>query len=402
MTVCMTNATRPLWRNRDFMLLWSGQVVSTVGVRASGMAYPLLVLAVTGSPVQAGMVGFAQTLPYVLFYLVAGALVDRWDRKVIMLVSDAGRAVAMGSVVVALAFNGLTLAQIVAAAFVEGTLFIFFQLSESAALPRVVDKGQLPAALAQNQAREYGAELAGQPLGGLLFSVNRMLPFLLDTLSYVVSFVTVLLIRSPLQEKRQPGRLWADVGEGLRWLVRQRFLSALVVLIGLTNIVFSALPLATIVRARELGAAPAVIGLLFTMLGVGAILGSIVAPWLQRRLPGRTIVVGALWLWAVELAFVPFANGVVWLGIVVAATSLTGPAFNVLVASYRYALTPDRLQGRTQSAARLFTWGTMPLGALAGGFLLESTGARTTFVIMVSAMVIISLMAMLLRGWPNE
>jgi MFS family permease len=91
-------ATRPLWRNRDFMLLWSGQVVSTVGMRVTTLAYPLLVLALTGSPFQAGLVGFAQTLPFLVLYLPAGALVDRWDRKRVMLAADGVRVVLLGLV----------------------------------------------------------------------------------------------------------------------------------------------------------------------------------------------------------------------------------------------------------------------------------------------------------------
>ena len=88
----------PLRRNRDFILLWSGQVVSTLGSEVSGLAFPLLVLSLTGSPAQAGIVGFARGLPYLLVYLPAGALVDRWNRKHVMLAADAGRALAIGSV----------------------------------------------------------------------------------------------------------------------------------------------------------------------------------------------------------------------------------------------------------------------------------------------------------------
>src|SRR3989442_8879571 len=155
----------PLRRNRDFILLWSGQAVSTIGTRVSSLAYPVLVLALTHSPAKAGFVGFAQTLPFLLFYLPAGALVDRWNRKRVMLVADAGRAFALGSIAVALALDRLTLTQIAVVAFLEGSLFVFFQLSESAALPHVVPREQLATALAQNQAREQGADLAGRPLG---------------------------------------------------------------------------------------------------------------------------------------------------------------------------------------------------------------------------------------------
>lgn len=156
----------PLWRNHDVVLLWSGQLVSTLGTRVSSLGFPLLVLAQTGSPARAGVVGFAQTLPYLLLYLPAGALVDGWDRKRVMLVADAVRAAALASVGLAVAAGVFSLLHVAVAAFVEGAMFVFVQLSESAALPRVVPVEQLPVALAQNQAREQGAELAGQPLGG--------------------------------------------------------------------------------------------------------------------------------------------------------------------------------------------------------------------------------------------
>src|SRR5207237_6676488 len=138
-----------LWRNRDFLILWSGQVVSTVGSRVTNVAFPLLVLAQTHSPAKAGLVGFAQTLPYMLFYLPAGAFVDRWDRKRVMLAADACRAPALGSLAVALPAGNATLAQIAAVAFVEGTGFVFFSLAESAALPQIVAKEQLSTAIAQ-------------------------------------------------------------------------------------------------------------------------------------------------------------------------------------------------------------------------------------------------------------
>jgi MFS family permease len=192
----------PLWRNRDFILLWSGQVVSTIGTRITSIAFPLLVLAETHSPAQAGLVGFAQSLPYMLFYLPAGALVDRWDRKRVMLVADAGRAIALGSLALALALGTFELTHVIAVAFVEGALFVFFSLSESAALPQVVAKEQLSTAVAQNQALIQGADLAGQPLGGLLFGISRLFPFAADAISYAISFVSLLFIRSQFQEER--------------------------------------------------------------------------------------------------------------------------------------------------------------------------------------------------------
>ncbi len=403
----MTTVRPPsLWRNRDFMLLWTGQVVSTVGVRVTSLAFPLLVLATTGSPAKAGLVGFAQTLPFLLCYLPAGAYVDRWDRKRVMLVSDAGRALAIGAVAVAVVMDTASLPLLMVAAFVEGALFVFFQLAESSALPHVVPRSQLPAALAQNQAREQGAELAGQPLGGVLFGIGHMLPFVFDALSYVVSFVTLCFIRPRLQDEREPvsTRLRAEIAEGIRWLWHQRFLRAMVSLIGVTNLAFNALTLTLIVRAQQLGATPAQIGLMFAGYGGAAILGALTAPALQRRLPARVIIIGALWWWAAGFALVAVAPTIVWLGVVAALSALVGPAFNVVVTVFRYALTPDRLQARVLSVGRLVAWGTIPIGTLGGGLLLEAAGAVPTVLVLAAIITAVAITATALpvvRHPPN-
>ena len=392
-----------LWRNRDFVLLWSGQVVSTIGIRVTSLAYPLLVLAQTGSPAKAGLVGFAQTLPFLLCYLPAGALVDRWDRKRVMLASDAGRALAVGSVAAALALDALSLPLILAAAFVEGVLFVFFQLAEGAALPHVVPRAQLSTALAQNQAREHGAELAGQPLGGVLFGISHLLPFLFDAVSYLVSFVTLLFVRPAFQAERASAatRLRADIAEGVRWVWRQHFLRALVALIGLTNLVFNALTLALIVRAQQLGASPAVIGLVFACYGAAAVVGALAAPAMQRRLSARLVIIGSLWVWAATLGLLALPRTPLLLGAVVAVVALIGPVFNVVVGAYRYALTPDRLQARVQSVGRLVAWGTIPIGTLAGGILVEAIGPVRTLLVMAAALALVAAAATAIRTVRN-
>jgi MFS family permease len=386
---------RPLWRNRDFLVLWSGQTVSTLGTRISALAYPLLVLAVTGSPAQAGLVGFAQSLPFLIWYLPAGALVDRWDRKRVMLVADAGRGLALGSVVLALGLDRLTVAHLLVVAFVEGTLYVFFQLAEGAALPHVVARSQLPAAVAQNQARDQGAELAGQPIGGLLFGISHLLPFLVDAISYLVAFCALLFIRPALQERRAGPRrrLVAEVAEGIAWLWRQRLLRLLVLLVGIVNFAFNAMPLALIVRAQQLGASPGAIGLMFGALGVGALAGALAAPWVQRRVPARVVMVGALWVWVALLVTLAVLPHVVAIGAALAVAGTVGPVFNVVTASYRYALVPDRLQARTISAMRLVAWGTIPLASLAAGLLVEARGAVPTIALLAALTVVAAVVA---------
>lgn len=394
--------TRTLWRNRDFMLLWSGQVVSTVGMRISSLAYPLLVLAQTGSALRAGVVGFAQALPFLLLYLPAGALVDRLDRKRVMLTADAVRVVVLAGIVAALLADRAPLPLLVVAVFADGACFVFFQLAESAALPHLVHQRQLPAALAQNQAREHGAELAGQPLGGALFALGHTLPFAVNAASFAVSFLSLLFVRPRLQEPRPPSGLFADIGEGLVWLWRQRFLRAVVLLIGATNIVLNALPLVLIVRAQGMGAPPALIGVLLSFSGIAAIVGAVVAPWLHARIPAQVVVVGSLWVWAAGTAVLVAMPTPLALGAAAGATAVIGPLFNVVVGAYRYALAPDRLQARTQSAARLITWGTIPLAPLVAGVLLATAGSTGALLALAAFMAAVAATASLLDlNWPR-
>lgn len=374
------------------MALWIGQVVSTVGMRASALAYPLLVLALTHSPFKAGLAGSAQSVPFLLLYLPAGALVDRWDRKRVMLWADGARALLAASIVVALALGQVTFPQVLLVVFLDGSFFVFFQLAESAALPHIVPREQLPTAWAQNQARELGAELAGQPLGGALFAVSHLLPFAADGISYLLSFISLLFVRPSLQHHRDNARrnLFAEVAEGMTWLWHQPLLRIMVILIGATNLVLNALPLAMIVRARQLGAGAGLIGILLGLSGAAAIAGAVVAPWLQRRIRARFIVMGSLWGWAITTLVLVWMPSPLALGAAVAAGALAGPAFNVVAGSYRYALAPDRLQARTVSSARLIAWGTIPLASLLAGGLLQATGTRPTLLILGAMMVVVA------------
>ena len=162
----------PLWHNRDYVLLWSGQMISSVGTQVSMLAFPLLVLAITHSPAQAGLIAALRGLPYALFVLPAGALIDRWNRKRVMILCDIGRAIALGSIPVALIFGHLTIVQLFIVALVEGTLFTFFNLAETACLPQVVAKEQLPTAASQGMVIDSVSWLIGPSLSGALYSLS--------------------------------------------------------------------------------------------------------------------------------------------------------------------------------------------------------------------------------------
>src|SRR6266566_3927465 len=196
------NRSASLWHNGNYLLLWSGQTVSSVGSGVSQIAFPLLVLMITRSPAQAGFAGALRTVPYFIFTLPGGALIDRWNRKWVMILCDSGRALSLASIPVALALGHLTIAQLYLVALIEGTLYVFFDLAETASLPRVVSKEQLPAATAQNQVAFGITNLLGPPLGGVLYTLGRAVPFLTDALSYLASVLSLLFMQTKFQLER--------------------------------------------------------------------------------------------------------------------------------------------------------------------------------------------------------
>jgi MFS family permease len=373
----------PLHRNRDFLVLWSAQLVSTLGSQVSLVAFPLLVLALTGSPAKAGIVGFANTIPALLFYLPAGVLVDRHDRRTVMVAASAIGAGALASLPVALALGQLALGQIVAVAFVQGTVTAVFSLTEQGALPLVVDRSQVPEALARNEARRESANLAGPPLGGVLFGLGRALPFVADAVSYLVCSLSLLAIRTPLQEPPAPARArpLAEIAEGIRWLWRMTFVRSSALAVAGANFIWGGVDLVLIVRAREHGASSATIGVLFALLGVGGLLGALAAPALARRLAVPVIVIGAFWVEAAAVAALAATHKPLVLGAIVALAVFPGPTWNATVVGARLTLTPDRLRGRVNSAARMVSGAMVPIGALAGGLLVTATGTTTTLLV---------------------
>lgn len=394
----------PLRKNRDFQTFWTSQVFSTLGTSATSVAFPLVVLLETGSAVQAGLVGFAQTLPFLIWFLPAGALVDRLDRKRIMKAAELVRFAGMSSIVVALAFGWFSLSHIMAVAFVEGSALVFFELAEAAALPHIVSKANLSKAIAQNQGRQQVANLTGPPLGGLLISVGRAVPFAFDALSYAVSFVALTLIKPTFQETRAESErsLAADIKIGIEWLWRNAFLRTISFLVAVWNFMLMALMLTLIVRARELGASPAMVGVVTAAFGLGAMGGVFAAAWVQAKLRGRTIIVGASLLWAISLLLLAYTTEPWHLAAIVTVAGAASPIFQVMIGRYRYALTPDELQGRMLSASRVIGWGAIPLGSIAAGFSIEAVGATATFQLLAALMAVTVLAAALSGSLKND
>ena len=369
-----------LWRNRDYMLLWSGQTVSSIGTGVSGIAFPLLILTLTHDAALAGYATALRALPYLIFSLPAGALIDRWNRKRVMILCDAVRALLLGSIPVALALGQLTMLQLYIVAALEGTCFVFFNIAEAACLPRVVAKEQLPAATGQNAATDGLAGIISQPLGGALYGVSLTLPFIGDAISYAASVISLSFIKTRFQGERtaERRRLGVEIREGLSWLWQQKLIRYMAFLTGSANFVFGGAFLCIIVFAQQMGANPFTIGIIGAIASVGGIVGSIVGAGIQRRFSFGQVIITTLVVQAIFWPLQVLAPNPYILGAIGAVIFLMGPIYNVVQFSYRSALIPDRLQGRVNSAFRLLTFGFQPIGGALAGILLKFFGPVTT------------------------
>jgi MFS family permease len=303
----------PLRRNRDFVLLQTGQALSTIGSEASAIAYTLLVLALTGSAAKAGLASFARLAPYAIFALPAGVAVDRFNRKWLMIWADVVRVIALGSLGVAVATGHVTFTQILVVAFIEGTSFVIFNISEIGAVRSVVPAVQLQRAFATEQARLSSVYLVGPLLGGALFGVARALPFIVDSLSYAFSTGTLLAMRTPFQEDREEesSGIWTQIREGLAWLWRHAFLRTCALLFVGANFLYGAVNLLLIVAAERQGLSSSRIGLLLAVIGGVSVLGSLAAPRFVRLLPMRAVLVLSSWLAVGMVAFLAEPNAYV-------------------------------------------------------------------------------------------
>lgn len=365
------------------------------------IAMPLLVLALTDSPGQAGIVAAARSLPYLALGLPAGALVDRWDRRHVLIWCDLARALALGSVPLAWALGALTTAQLVVVPLVYGAAVSFSNIAQVAALPRLVAREQLAAAQASNTSSLGVAALIGPGIGGVIIGLGRStaegaaIAFLVDAAANLVDLVLIATIRRPFQGARPAGerRLGEEIIVGLRYLWADRPIRLLAI-VNMTHrvCVGGVVVLAVVVLGRDaLGADPASLGVIVGAAGAGGLLGSVVTPRLQRRHKVGRLMVATLALHGVGIGVIGLAGSV---PVAMAGMLIVGVAeamTSIIQVAYRLGVIPDHLQGRVNSVYRLGSFAAMTAGVSVIGLLVESLGARTALWLMAAYVLITAL-----------
>jgi MFS family permease len=386
----------PVWTNRDFRLIWTGQTLSDLGTGVSQLAYPLLMLAITGSAAQAGALSAVRALSYLLFGLPAGALADRWNRKQVMICCDGARALVMLTVPVALLLNSLTPAQLYVTGFLGGAFYVFFSAAESGALPNVVREEHLPSAVSAQQASSSASAVVAPPVGGSLFAVSHGLPFLADAVSFLISAAVLRSVRPPFQRRYEivaTTRLRDDVLLGVRWLAAHPVLRVVAITAAGLQVAISGVALVVIVAADQQHASPATIGLLFSAVGIGGVIGAALASRIQRRLGFGRALLGVVWFQAGLWVLLAASHEFLLTAIVLVLFAAAMPIFGVASLSYRLAVTPDPLLGRVGTAFGFTIWAAIPLGAGVAGLLLDRFSPATVSLVFATWVAVLGALA---------
>lgn len=372
-----------------FWRVWVSSGLSNLADGVLKVALPLAALRFTDSPVLVAGVAVALGLPWLLCALPAGALADRVDRRWAMVGANVVRGALVLVVALGLALDVGSIWLLYAAAFLIGTTETLYDTSAQSILPQMVHRDRLSRA----NGRLYAVELTtnqfvGPPLGGALVAVSVALAFVTPAALWVAAVGVLLLVRGRFRVDRTgpPTGMRADIAEGLRFLWSHRLLRSFAVMVGVSNFATSAAFAIMVLYAvgpdSPMGLSEPAFGVLLTATAVGSLLGSFVAEGCERSL-GRA---RSLWLCVplfALLVLVPGLTSSAWLvgaGFLLGGVGIT--VWNVITVSLRQRVTPAALMGRVNSVYRLLAWGTMPLGAVAGGLIAEFLGLRAVFLSM--------------------
>ncbi|PZS36517.1 MAG: MFS transporter [Pseudonocardiales bacterium] len=389
---------RGAWAEPDFRRLWLGQTASQLGSQISLVASPLVAISLLHVDAgQMGVLGALARLPFLL-YLVAGVFVDRVRRRPVVLGTDLARGLLLLLIPITWAVHVLSFWLLAGITFAVMVLTVWFDIAYMSYVPRLVSRGNLMQANTIMESSQSTTMIVGPGLGGLLVqALTAPFAILADSASYLVSAFAVWRIRAaePAPAAAEGARLsgiFGAVGAGLRFVVTDRILGPLALAIGWSNLVWAAeLALYLLFVARGLGLSAALIGLTLAASGPGALVGSMLAGWAQRRISLSGAIAGGLALFAASALLIPLAPHRLPLAVGVLMLSGFGMALGgqlcaVNVLTTRQLITPDALLGRVNASFRFLALGVSPLGSLLGGFLGQAIGARQALLVAISGM----------------
>jgi MFS family permease len=397
----------PLWRNLQFQTLWLSQAASSLGSGVADVAYPLAILALTGSPARAGLFAAVQTAGMVVGALPGGQLADRLDRRAIVVTAESVRALITTVVAVGLIMGWLSLPVLIASAALLGAGQAVSGAARMPLLRSVVPTSQLTSALTQDEVRQNGAALAGPPLAGVLYGIRALAhsaPFLFTAVSFVLSAVGAVAMKllpagpdhgaqsagepaPPTEAGEAEPRRDGGMLAGLRVLWANPVLRAAMLLVMLVNMVGVGLDLVVIVILRHQHVPSAQIGLVLAAVAVGGLAGAPLVKPLHRIRPG-VLLLGVCLIEVPMVVGLALPLGPWWVAALLFIPSLGVPALRVLIDVLIFRQTPDEHRGRTVAAVMTMMAIGMPVGLAVTGALLQWLPARTALLSLAAVLAV--------------
>jgi MFS family permease len=375
---------RSLWRQGDFMKLWTGQTISQFGDEITQLAIPLLAISTLGAGAfEMSLLAVVRFLPWILFTLPAGVWIDRIRRRPILIGADVARALLLASIPIAFLGDWLTLVQVYVVAFLAGTLEVFFDVAYQSYLPSVVERDELVEGNSKLELSRAGSQVVGPTVAGFLIeAVTAPFALAFDAISYLGAALFVGLVRREEEgpEPHDPAEgprpsMWQEARAGIGYVVTNRYLRSIAACTGTANLfgnISGAVLILYLVSEDGLGLTPVSLGLIFALGNLGVIVGALTGGRLAKAIGiGPTIIASAALsgfaAFAVPLAPPEDPFWVLVIGGVIVGFGVV--VYNVNQVGLRQAITPPRMLGRMNATMRLIVWGTIPIGALIGGIL---------------------------------
>lgn len=371
-----------LYRNRAFMVLWTGGIVSELGSSMSTLVFPLVGFALTGSTFLAGLAATGVLVGELLGRMVSGPLVDRWAKRSVIIATNAVAAVAMSSVAVASLTHWLTLTHLMLTGLAIGLAEAFLSPAVSASIRQVLPPEQLPLAYTRLQVRGHLAGLIGPPLGGALYSIARSLPFVVDAISYLAYGVLARTLPPTLQSTdRRADSFLNDARQGFVFVWRHRVVRSILLWGGLFNFAAAYVFTAVTLRLITAGVTPAAIGLVNTIAAVAGLVGAVAAGVIVARFRTGQLTITTGLVLAAIVAPMGLTTNVVLIGALFTGGIVLIPANNSGISAYLATVTPPHLQARVNAAGGALSLGPAPLAPPIAGALITTVGGPASMLI---------------------
>lgn len=368
-------------RNRNFSIYLIGVALSNMGSAFTMFVFPLMILKITGSAFQVGVVSALSFIPYAILGLPAGALIDRFNKKKIMKYADLIRFFAYLSIPVMSFFGMLSIFQIYAVAIISGIGLVFHSISEVSIIPNIVKKEDLASANSYIYATQNISEFLGPIIGGLLYAyVGYSLLIFIDSITFLLSFLSLVLIKIEIkelfkQEKLNGKKLAKDIKVGFSYLLSNTTIRVMAVVITLSNLIISPYYIYIVMFVKEdLNQSSQILGLILGISSLGALMGSLSAGFFLKVCNFGKLIVIILFLDTIFRLTLPFSTYVFILIPLLGLTYMAQSIINIGIITLRQKETPEHMLGRVNSVFKTMVFASRPIGLFLGGILLESQG----------------------------